>query len=160
LKQYDFLFITDDVKAGAAIELRWSIILIFLRPFNLHCILLLFTSICLVLIVCVWLWSVTSCWTFLPVFLIDFLTSISCFFVLQKYRSSSVVCFQRRRQDLMRGGHKNIHENYLSHTKRHRIIQRTRFICSRDWTTAHAVAECKYVWRGNRTKSLSDFVQL
>jgi len=32
--------------------------------------------------------------------------------------------------------------------------------CSRDWTTTAAVAEYIYVWRGNRTKSLSDFVQL
>jgi len=31
---------------------------------------------------------------------------------------------------------------------------------SRDRTTAAAVAEYNYVWRGNRTKSLSDFVQL
>jgi len=31
---------------------------------------------------------------------------------------------------------------------------------SRDWTTAAAVAEYKYVWRGNRAKSMSDFVQL
>ena len=40
-------------------------------------------------------------------------------------------------------------------------IQRTWFdVCSCDWTTAVAVAEYKYIWRGNRTKSLSDFVQL
>jgi len=32
--------------------------------------------------------------------------------------------------------------------------------CSRDWTTAAAVAEYKYVWRSICTKSLSDFVQL
>jgi len=32
--------------------------------------------------------------------------------------------------------------------------------CSRDWSTTAAVAEYKYVWRGNRTKSFSDFMQL
>ena len=38
-------------------------------------------------------------------------------------------------------------------------MHRTKFMYSRDWTTAAAVAEqYKYVWRRNRTKSLSDFV--
>jgi len=31
---------------------------------------------------------------------------------------------------------------------------------SRDCTITAAVANYKYLWRGNRTKSLSDFVQL
>jgi len=50
-----------------------------------------------------------------------------------------------------------LHETSLSHIKWRQIIQGS---CSRDWTTAAAVADYKYVWKGNRTKSLSDFVQL
>ena len=45
-------------------------------------------------------------------------------------------------------------------TRNEYIIHRTRFMYSRDWATAAAVAEYKHVCRGNRTKSLSDWAAL
>jgi len=53
-------------------------------------------------------------------------------------------------------------QNYMSHIKWHRMLQRTRFNLYTAATELPQVLlqNTKYVWGGNRTKSRSNFVQL
>ena len=61
---------------------------------------------------------------------------------------------QFRGQDLVREGA----QKYVKLLVAHKMMRNNTH--SRDWTTAAVVAKYKYVWRGNRTRSLLDFVQL
>jgi len=64
-----------------------------------------------------------------------------------------ITFYQWRRQNLVRGGTKLPEKFFVAH----KISQRNKM---NKLLVAAAVAKYERVWRGNRTKSVSEFVQL
>ena len=72
------------------------------------------------------------------------------------------VANQWRRQDLVRGGEgTKLHETFIAHEMtRNNTLNKDHVAATELPQLLLQNAQYKYVWRGNRTKSPSDFVQL